>query len=161
VTELDAFVRSDVVLTYLSVGSEVDTRAIVTAAWEQGKTVAIPRCVAGERRIAWHRISSFDGLERSAFGIEEPKDDPQTRICLDDDAHMVVLVPGIAFDMQGLRLGYGGGYYDVFLSTFGGATIGLCREGQLVWDLRALGVIEPHDMQVKIVVSENGVRKEG
>lgn len=157
----DAFAESDVVLTYLSYGSEVDTRAIVTAAWERGKTVAIPRCVAGARRITWHRILSFSGLERNAFGIEEPKDDCGTRLSLADGARKVALVPGIAFDSQGMRLGYGGGYYDVFLSGFGGATMGLCREEQLVCDLRALGVVEPHDMQVELLATEKGVCRAG
>ncbi len=155
----DAFEESDVVLTYLSVGSEVDTRTIVAAAWELGKIVAIPRCVVGERRIAWHRILSFAGLERNAFGIEEPKDDCRTRLNLSEGGRKVALVPGIAFDLQGMRLGYGGGYYDVFLSGFGGTTIGLCREEQLVCDLRTLGVIEPHDMQVELLATENGVHR--
>ena len=130
---MPAFERAEHVFTYLSIGSEVDTRQIIRAAWETGKTIAIPRCVPGTRLMEWHIIRNFDDLHRGAFGIEEPAPDIATR--LDPPTKVpssdVALIPGCAFDINGFRLGYGGGYYDRFLADFSGMSIGLCRRDQL------------------------------
>lgn len=130
-----AYDQADTVFTYLSVGSEVDTRAIIRDAWAKGKTVAVPRCVPHSNRMEWYRICDFEGLEDGAFGIEEPPADPARQMDVppvgsDAAAHSVALVPGYTFDREGYRLGYGGGFYDVFLPTFGGASLGLCRHVQ-------------------------------
>ncbi|MDO4291079.1 MAG: 5-formyltetrahydrofolate cyclo-ligase, partial [Eggerthellaceae bacterium] len=103
----------------------------------------------------WHRVTSFDGLVRSSLGVDEPPANPATRIdpTAPDPAHAVALVPGLAFDAQGYRIGYGGGYYDAFLATFPGTTVGLCRRAQLAESLCAQGAIEPHDVPVQTVIS--------
>lgn len=153
--------QASLVLTYLSFGSEVDTRRIIEEAWRAGKTVALPRCVRGTRTMEWHRVTSFDGLVRSAFGVEEPPDDPATLI--DPTAttlastSSIALVPGLAFDTQGFRIGYGGGFYDAFIAHFPGTTIGLCRKAQLIPGLREAGVLEEHDAPVRLVVTERGI----
>ncbi len=66
----------------------------------------------------------------------------------------IALVPGLAFDRHGYRIGYGGGYYDAFLSDFPGFTVGLCYEDLLQDDLAALGCLEPHDIAVDLVATE-------
>lgn len=145
-----------VVLCYVSFGAEVDTRPLIERAWADGKVVAAPRCVPGTRDMEWYRITSFDGLLRSAFGVQEP--DPHTMPQLDADvAPSLVVVPGLTFDASGFRLGYGGGFYDVFLSTFHGAAVGLCREAQLSASLPDAGVIDAHDRRVDAVVTESRV----
>lgn len=133
VTSHPAYLHADAVFTYLSVGAEVDTRAIIRDAWSRGKTVAIPRVVPGARIMEWYAIDSFENLETSAFGVEEPAADPAQRISVPsgEGASAVALVPGLAFDAAGYRIGYGGGFYDAFLPTFGGVSLGLCREAQL------------------------------
>ena len=68
------------------------------------------------------------------------------------DPRVLALVPGLAFDATGARLGYGGGYYDAFLTTFPGTSLGLCYACQLVGSLGALGVIAPHDRFVNGVI---------
>ncbi|MDD6358626.1 MAG: 5-formyltetrahydrofolate cyclo-ligase, partial [Parafannyhessea umbonata] len=65
VTRLPEYLAADTVLTYLSVGDEVDTRSLVRDAWAQGKSVALPWCVPGTRRMRWFLVSSLDGLVRS------------------------------------------------------------------------------------------------
>lgn len=70
----------------------------------------------------------------------------------------LALVPGIAFDRRGFRLGYGGGYYDAFLSAFAGTSLGLCRSSSLFGSLGALGAREPHDVPVSVVVTEHVYR---
>ncbi|MBP3866583.1 MAG: hypothetical protein J6D25_02070, partial [Eggerthellaceae bacterium] len=74
--EHPAYVAADTVFTYLSVGLEVDTRALIRDAWSKGKVVAVPRCVEGTNLMQWYRIDDFEALEEGAYGIEEPIADP-------------------------------------------------------------------------------------
>lgn len=159
VAELAEWQNAEVVLAYLSFGCEVETRALIEAAWAAGKTVALPRCVAGTRLLEWHRAESFDGLKRSALGVDEPRSNPETLIDATTlaPARTVALVPGLAFDEHGFRLGYGGGFYDTFLAQFAGASIGLCRAGQLHDSLVAKKAVDGHDEPVALVVTEKGV----
>ena len=160
---LDAWRRAPLVLTYLSFGSEVETCGLVRAAWAAGKRVAVPRCVSRERpsgpepALAWAEIRSLEGLVPGAFGIEEP---PAAWPVLGDEAlapEVVALVPGLAFDRSGMRLGYGGGYYDRFLGSFSGVTVGLCPDALLVRSLAGMGATDGYDLPVDVVVSERGV----
>ena len=159
VCALPEFMRARIVLTYLGFGGEVATRGIVARAWELGKAVALPRCTSEPRTLSWHSVDSLDGLEKSAFGMEEPPNLRGTAI----DPHSlagvpsVAIVPGLCFDRLGYRIGYGGGYYDEFLSGYAGVSVGLCRDEFLEESLDALGVIEPHDRRVDIVVCDSSV----
>ena len=152
VVEHPAYLDADEVFTYLSVGEEVDTREIIRDAWSRGKTVAVPRCVEGTNLMEWYRIDDFEGLEQGAYGIEEPAADPARLMEVPGpgtDVKAVAIVPGYSFDDKGYRLGYGGGYSDVFLPTFGGASVGLCRRQQ--WSEEPLNFDE-HDVPVDYVV---------
>ena len=155
----EAWRTSQVVFTYLSFGAEVDTRAIIERAWEGKKVVALPRCVEGTRLMEWYRVSSYDSLMPSRMGMLEPPRDPRALLQPGASPHELAIVPALTFDAQGYRLGYGGGYYDTFLEHFSGVSIGLCRAHALSADLRAAGVIEPHDLPVDLVITENGVFK--
>ena len=146
-----AFVQSETVLIYLSFASEVETRGIIRAALKLGKAVALPR-VCAARSLRWYRVDSLDGLRVSSFGIKEPPPHENREVVPGSAPGHVV--PGLAFDCQGFRLGYGGGFYDVFLASFPGVSIGLCREPQLCASLDDLGVIDSHDRRVDFVVTE-------
>ncbi len=147
---LPQFTQADTLFTYLSVGSETDTRALIRSAWDLGKKVAIPRCM-GPRHMEWLRIENFHGLERCPLGILEPPLDPERKLS-SPDAHTLAIVPGLAFDDQGFRLGYGGGFYDTFLMSFPGTSIGLCYDCQRVQSLEALGARDSHDLPVDQVI---------
>ena len=99
-------------------------------------------------------MDSLDCLERSSFGVEEPPADPAREVTPRDFHTPVALVPGLAFDREGYRLGYGGGFYDTFLPTFPGTSMGLCRAAQLADHLPH----EDYDMPVDEVVTEHGLR---
>ncbi len=73
---------------------------------------------------ALHYIRSFDDLSRGTFGLEEP--DPQTCERVTDLSSGFCIVPGLCFDLEGYRVGFGKGYYDRFLDEFGGVTAGIC-----------------------------------
>lgn len=150
---LQEFRAADVVLTYLSFGSEVDTRRIISAAWDTNKIVAIPRCVPGARHMRWYRINALEGLERSTFGVEEPPLIQENEQSLNTGERMLAIVPALTFDYAGYRLGYGGGYYDTFLAGFTGASVGICLEELMSDDLRGAGVVASHDLPVQLVVT--------
>lgn len=152
VTSLAEYADARVVLTYLSIGDEVQTRGIIRDAWSRGKVVALPRCVPHSRRMRWYRVESLDGLERSKFGVLEPVADAAAEFDPNAVPNALAIVPGLTFDARGYRLGYGGGFYDTFLAGFGGTSVGICREAQL----SASGelAIDAHDLPVKVVVTE-------
>ena len=153
VRNLAEYRNADAVFTYLSVGSEVDTREIIRDAWQQGKLVAVPRCVPGTNRMEWYEIRDFENLETSSFGGEEPIADPAHLVEVPGtpETKAVAIVPGYSFDPQGYRVGYGGGFYDVFLPTFGGASVGLCRAIQFSEDPLPH---DAYDQAVHVVVTD-------
>lgn len=112
-------------LCYVSTDREIDTKKLITQAISDGKTVAVPYCIDGTRNMDFYRISSIDDLVPRTFGVLEPVPEKSGRI--EEFSSAVCVLPGLAYDLMGFRLGYGGGYYDRFLSReFTGRTIGLC-----------------------------------
>ena len=151
---LAEFADAEVLLAYLDFGPEVRTRGIIQRAWDAGKVVALPWCVPGTHEMRWFRVTGFDDLVRSKLGMEEPVPVDENEQQLGTGQRMLALVPGLTFDLQGYRLGYGGGFYDTFLAMFDGVSVGLCREVAWSDDLRAEGIIDAHDLPVQLVVTE-------
>lgn len=114
------------VLCYMSTPSEVDTKGIISSLFEQNKTVAVPRCIDNTRDMNFYIISSFEETYKRTFGVFEPDKDKCQR--LRDFRNAVCILPGLGFDKEGYRLGYGKGYYDRFLSSFKGIKIGIVYE---------------------------------
>lgn len=158
VLESNAFAQAPCVLTYCSMGSEVDTHAIIREALRRGKTVALPRCRRGERALDWHVIEQLEDAVPGYFGIREPADDPATLLdptsCGPD---ALALVPGLLFDDEGFRLGYGGGFYDRFLPSFPGNAMGLAREAQRVESLQSLDGVDALDCPIHLLATEHGI----
>lgn len=154
VMALPEFVACDVLLPYLSFGAEVETRDLIRGAWKAEKVVALPWCVPGTREMRWFRVSSLDNLVKSSFGVEEPVPDAASELDPSGESRILAVVPGLTFDVRGHRLGYGGGFYDAFLSSFAGVSVGLCRSAQLSHEVAG---IEDHDQAVDIVATEDGV----
>lgn len=131
-----------------------EMRAVDLAKELGAKVVALPRVVPGTRAMRWFSVDSLEGLERSPFGVEEPPADAAREVFPAVLPLALALVPGLAFDAAGFRLGYGGGFYDTFLPTFPGTSMGLCRAAQLADHLPH----EDYDMPVDEVVTEHGLR---
>jgi 5-formyltetrahydrofolate cyclo-ligase len=119
--------EADIVYTYVSKPSEPDTTSLIEAALAAGKRVAVPRCLPENVAMEFYEISSLQELEPGSYGILEPNPERNPPAALSDRA--VCVVPGLSFDSDGFRLGYGKGYYDRFLAGFGGPTVGLCYSG--------------------------------
>ncbi len=111
------------ILTYVSYGSEVDTTALIRQAIRDGKKVYVPR-ILKNNTMDFFLCEDLGKLKRSSMGILEPEADPEllfpytTHISLDSAENCMILVPGLAFDSKLGRIGYGGGYYDRYLSSF-------------------------------------------
>ncbi len=130
---------------YFAFGSEVRTDLIISEALKLSKTVALPR-VEGES-ISFYQHSDSNHLVKGRFGIMEPP--PRIAIKSID----LLIVPGIAFDRRGYRLGYGRGYYDKFLSKNPMISIGLAYSFQLIEKLPH----GSHDRRMDAIATENGV----
>lgn len=137
------------VLLYHGMDTEPDTVRLLSPLWDIGKQVCLPRCLPGNQMEA--RLVQRDStLVRHPYGMLEPGPDcpliPPGQIDL-------VLVPGLAFDRSGGRLGRGGGYYDRWLAGFSGVTAALCRDGLLMEAIPRL----PHDLGVDLVITETSL----
>lgn len=117
----------------ISMDFEWDTRPIISAAWDSGKKIVVPKCQPGNREMDFYEIGSFGHLEVSAFGLEEPRTEYCKHKAKEDIDLMIV--PGVAFDRRGYRIGFGGGYYDRYLADFQGASLSLCSSFQLYDEL--------------------------
>jgi len=138
------FVAAKVVALYSPVRNEVFTEDIFTAARRSGKTVTYPR-VRGPL-LDFVEVAERNELVPGAYGILEPRGSQVVPLA---ELELIV-VPGVAFDLAGHRLGYGKGYYDRFLHERKGRLAGLCFDFQLVERLPA----EAHDVQMHMVVTE-------
>ena len=109
-----AYRQADTLLTFISVQNEPDTGALIKRALSDGKTVGIPKCL-DDKEMAFYRIGSACETAPGRFNIPEPADTRAERLIQKTDRTLVIL-PGLAFDRSGNRLGYGAGYYDRYLS---------------------------------------------
>ena len=96
---------------YLPYNQEVRTVPMLEQALRDGKRVAVPKCYGDEMRFIW--IDDLTKVEKGYAGIPEPIADGPVA----DDPQALVLMPGLAFDPEGRRIGYGGGFYDRFLAN--------------------------------------------
>jgi len=154
-TALSLYRDAALLLCYVSTDIEVDTHRLIGAALEQGKSVAVPYCVNGSRHMEFYRIKAMDQLVRRTFGVLEPVPETCERIRLFENA--ICVVPGLSFDHSGYRLGYGGGYYDRFLSGSyaGKPTVGICYGSQV----RGKLTHGRHDVPCDFLVTEGGARR--
>ncbi len=130
---IEEFINAKTVLCYMSTPAEVDTRRIISKLFSDNKTVALPRCIDDSRDMEFFCITSFDQTEKRTFGVYEPIFKRCERLC--DFRNSVCILPGLGFDREGYRLGYGKGYYDRFLSSYKGLKIGICYEKCLFEEL--------------------------
>lgn len=152
--EHDAFVRAGVILVYLPFRGEVPTAAVIEAGLARGKVVAAPLTLATERRLVPLALAGLpDELQPGTFGILEPR--PERCPPVDPGRIDLVVVPGLAFDTHGARLGYGGGFYDRFLGRHvpQATRAGLAFEVQVVDRLPT----DRHDAAMDLVFTEQRI----
>lgn len=148
-----AYQTAKQIFLYASVANEVDTKTLIANAYKNGKTVALPKCEA----MGKMQFFAYDGnLIEGRYHILEPTSDVLLEPAEDD----VIIVPGLAFDKMGYRMGQGGGYYDRYLSKYRCISIGVCREQFMCNEIPK----EWNDLPVDYVITEATVyacRKNG
>lgn len=119
---LPAYQEANTVMAYAALDGEVPLVAVLEDVLKTGRTLLMPRC-EGLGIMYARRVRTLDELIPGAYGILEP-----TECCPIEENMDLVLVPGLAFDRRGGRIGYGGGYYDRFLSGKKAVRVGICAE---------------------------------
>ena len=155
ILSLEAVKRVRTIFAYAAMEDEVQTEALISSLLQMGKRVAIP-LVTGKRTMEAVLVPAMDALEYGAYHILTVRED--RRVVLPPKEIDCVLVPGVAFDMDGTRLGMGGGYYDIFLPKIPGAVkIALAYSCQIVESIPKLS----HDCGVDWIVTEKGSFRAG
>lgn len=151
VLNLEEYGRAECIALYSPVQREIDTARLLQAACSDGKRALYP-AVCG-REMVLRQVQHPEQLSRGCFGILEPCGNGRDHLADEPD---LIIVPGVAFDHGGHRIGYGQGFYDRFLRHPGlrSTLVGLCHDFQLVdGELPA----EPHDVRMDIIVTERRV----
>ena len=158
--KLDCYQQATTVLWYVDCRSELRTQWILLKAIEDGKRVVVPYCTMNENDqhvLGLWRLTDLDELVQGKWNILAPPVErwPESARTVAASELDGVVVPGVAFSREGVRLGNGMGYYDRLLADVRDDCVrfGLCYEAQLFTDLPA----EPHDAVMDFVVTENQV----
>jgi len=153
--ELPEYAKADTVMFYVDVRTEVRTRHSLPAALASGKRVIVPYCVDGELEL--FHLADMDELSVGMYKILEPKvelrDAPGKRI--DVKELDLVMVPGVAFDRRGARMGHGMGYYDKLLehARADAPLVALAFECQLFPEIPT----QAHDIFMDKIITENAI----
>jgi len=145
--------------TYMPFRSEIDITPVMEWCWVQGIKVLIPRANRLQRSLTLYWIESYADVETGAWGIREPKDNALVwdQKCSID----MILIPGLAFDLQGGRVGYGGGYYDRFVKACHRSTQVKPIHMAAAFDLQIVDQVpmESHDLKIDSIITESGIIK--
>jgi 5-formyltetrahydrofolate cyclo-ligase len=146
----EAFGRAKCVAFYVSMPHEVATDAMIDRAISEGKRVTVPRCDMETVELTFHEIADRSMLQAGTWGILEPG--PRAAKVVHPDALDFVVVPGVAFDRAGNRIGNGKGFYDKFLKKLrpGTPKVALAYAIQLVPEVP----VEPHDVKLDGVLTD-------
>ena len=139
----EAYRKADTIYGYLPYNQEVRTVPMLEQALRDGKRVAVPKCYGDEMRFIY--LTDLTRVAKGYAGIPDPVEDGPVA----HDRTALVLMPGLAFDREGHRIGYGGGFYDKYLSAEPGhPTLALCYDFQMLPELET----EEYDIPVDCVL---------
>jgi 5-formyltetrahydrofolate cyclo-ligase len=147
------FKAGQTIMIYLSMATEVETSALALRAWQEGKAVAAPRMDWEAKRMEPVEIRSLDvGMRTTGPGVREPVTGTVVPLGVID----MIVVPGLAFDRRGYRVGRGRGFYDRFLcqQDFQGVRCALCFHEQLQEEPIPA---EPHDIPMDLIITDREV----
>ena len=149
-TKIKEYKEARAVIFYASKGNEVRTEKLIRNALKEGKKALLPITDTEREELELSEIKDYDSdLIKGAFGIMEPKH----KKAFDEAQIDAAIVPGLAFDKRGHRLGYGHGFYDKLLKRLHAVKIGLAYDFQVVNTLPA----EAHDQLMDLIVTESRI----
>lgn len=138
-------------MLYMPLGNETDTSEIMKAAFQDGKSVVLPVTDEKSDRITPCLITEETEFIAGAFSVREPAEWKEADMSKTD----VIIVPGIAFDRSGARVGFGKGCYDMLLKSSPSVKVGFCYGFQICDEIP----FEEHDIKMDYLVTEKGIVK--
>ena len=142
-----SFLNAPIVYTYIDYRHEVSTRLIIETAWKLNKIIAVPKIIEGEMKF--YQIHTFDDLAPGTFGILEPL----TNKYISSNEGLMIM-PGVVFDVNCHRIGYGKGFYDCYLNRYPTLDkLALAFDLQIVDHIEA----ESHDVNPQSVITESRI----
>lgn len=156
--QTEAFRKCENLLTFVSFEAEVDTHEIITQSKFRGKKVYVPRIEA--REMEFYEMNNLNHLIRSKYGILEPAICEDTKFKNGSNSlyKNLMLLPGLAFDLSGNRIGYGAGYYDKYITSFPNMTF---YKIALAYDFQILEHIptEYYDRKAEEIITPSTIYK--
>ncbi|SHE54268.1 5-formyltetrahydrofolate cyclo-ligase [Caloramator proteoclasticus] len=147
----DKFLNSNSIMIYSAFRNEVETSFLAEEILKEGKVLIYPKTIKSQFKLIPCIVNKIDELTKGEYGILEPK---QFEV-IDKKQIDLIFIPGVAFDKNGYRLGYGAGYYDRFLEDFKGIKVGICYDFQIVDDVYK----DEHDIKMDYLICEEGILK--
>ena len=151
--KLPSFMGASTILTYISFGTEVNTHGLIKSMLtDKNIKVLVPVVSDREKRLlSFTTLNDWADLTTGTYGILEPRE--STRVLRPSEDLDLALIPGLVFDLEGNRIGYGGGYFDRLLRTITGKKVGLAYDFQVLDHVP----YERYDEQVNIVLTDKRV----
>lgn len=146
----DFYLETNTILLYAALDDEINVDECIEDALMLGKQVALPVCTNDKGEMKFYYINSMKDLNAGFFGVREPDISKCKEVT--NYSNAICIVPAIAYDKHGYRLGYGKGYYDRFLKKNNLLSVGLCYN-ELIEDELPIG---EYDIPVKYIITENG-----
>ena len=143
------FKKASMLLIYAPLENEINLLPLAHVARKHGLPIAFPRCDKETNTMQFYFLPEGQKLTSGAYGIPEPPEDAP--VCI-PDKHALCIVPALSYDLSGNRIGYGKGYYDRYLSTFPGVTLGAAYASMLLKN----APVEAHDLPVDWLFTERG-----
>lgn len=150
----ELYLKSDNIFIYISFGKEIDTKNIINKALKDEKKVYIPKIYNEDKSMKAVRLKSINELKKNFIGILEPIDDSDY---INKEKIDLIIVPGVVFDLQGNRIGYGGGYYDRYLEDIKA----IRNKVVLAYDFQIVDFIdaENHDIKFDYIITNKKISK--
>ncbi|KUP06062.1 hypothetical protein Q73_09375 [Bacillus coahuilensis m2-6] len=147
----DIYQQATTIGITISRNNEWNTRSLIPFLWNDGKKVVAPVCLTETKQMEFYRIHSFDQLHNTYLDLVEPN--PFVTEKMDSETIDLLIVPGVVFNSEGYRIGFGGGYYDRFLNIHSPVTLSFAYSVQLNEEIP----VEPHDQPVQFLITEKGL----
>ncbi len=152
ITDMKEYEEADTVLLYSPVRNEADITKLFETGLSDGKNIAMPK-VINDTQMEFYKLYSYEDMTEGYMGIPEPKDGLGIYIPKESE-RVLMIVPGVAFDKKGGRIGMGKGYYDRYLGRYPMIkTVGVCGEYQLIDNIP----MEENDIFMEYVVTEKKI----
>ena len=147
----DDFINSNVIALYNSLDSEVDTNELIKYSLGIGKTVVLPK--VSSNNLKFYKIKENEIFKKSSFGVLEPIDNINNLVL--ESSIDLVIVPGLCFDLNKNRLGFGKGFYDRFLINSNIKNIAICFDEQLL--INGNLPINHQDIKVQKIITDKRI----